>query len=263
CLFGKFPYNTFMILLQAKKRKPKVSLGKMRKNGELPAVFYGKQEKATPISVAFKDFVKVWKETGESSVVTLAIEGGENLEALIQDVDLDPIRSTPRHADFYVFEKGKKLKIKTPIEFTGVSPAVKDLGAILIKVLHELSIEALPKDLPKKIEVALDSLKNFNDTIAAKDIKLPTGVTLMEKPEEVVVSVYEPKEEAEEKPAEPVDLSAIEVEKKGKEAKEGEGTEAVATGAGAKPVGTPAVKETKERKPASAKATAGKESKGK
>ncbi|MEK7081886.1 MAG: hypothetical protein AAB905_01640, partial [Patescibacteria group bacterium] len=137
------------------------------------------------------------------------------------------------------------------------------LGAILIKVLHELSIEALPKDLPKKIEVALDSLKNFNDTIAAKDIKLPTGVTLMEKPEEVVVSVYEPKEEAEEKPAEPVDLSAIEVEKKGKEAKEGEGTEAVATGAGAKPVGTPAVKETKERKPASAKATAGKESKGK
>ena len=188
----------------------------------MPAVFYGKQEKATPISVAFKDFVKVWKEAGESSVVNLKIAGSDDLEALIQDVDLDPIRSTPRHADFYVFEKGKKLKIKTPIEFTGVSPAVKDLGAILLKVLHELSIEALPKDLPKKIEADISPLKNFGDNIVAKDIKLPPGVTLMEKLEEVVVSVYEPKEEEEEKPAEPVDLSAIEVEKKGKEAKEGE-----------------------------------------
>lgn len=244
-----------MILLKAKKRDPKKNLGKMRKSGELPAVFYGKQEKATPISVAFKDFVKVWKEAGESSVVNLKIEGGEDLEALIQDVDSDPIRSIPRHADFYVFEKGKKLKIKTPIEFTGASPAVKDLGAILLKVLHELFIEALPKNLPKKIEVDISPLKNFGDFIAAKDIKLPSDVTLMEKPEEVVASVYEPKEEEEEKPVEPVDLSAIEVEKKGKEAKEGEGTETAAATAGAP---------TKDTKPASAKeATAGRESKGK
>lgn len=236
-----------MILLKAKKRDPKANLGKMRKSGQLPAVFYGKKEKATTISVAFKDFVKVWKEAGESSVVNLAIEGEENLEALIQDVDLDPIRSIPRHADFYVFEKGKKLKIKTPIEFTGVSPAVKDLGAVLLKVLHELSIEALPKDLPKKIEVDISPLKNFGDSIAAKDIKLPTGVSLEEKPEEVVVSVYEPKEEKEEEVPTP-DLSAIEVEKKGKEAKEGEAGEAAATTGTAPATGAPVTKETKEHK---------------
>ncbi|OHA26403.1 MAG: hypothetical protein A3D52_03250 [Candidatus Taylorbacteria bacterium RIFCSPHIGHO2_02_FULL_44_36] len=254
-----------MILLKAKRRAPRANLGKMRKNGVLPAVFYpvrsevfngvyGKREKAIPISVALKDFVKVWKEAGESSVVNLAIEGEENLEALIQDVDLDPIRSIPRHTDFYVFEKGKKLKIKTPIEFTGVSPAVKDLGAILLKVLHELAIEALPKDLPKKIEVDIGSLKNFGDTVAAKDIKLSSGVTLMEKPEEVVVSVHEPKEEVEEKPAEPVDLSTIEVEKKGKEAKEGESAEPAAGpvspkgSVGANEVKLAAGKETKERR---------------
>ena len=241
-----------MILLKAKKREPKTNLAIIRKNGELPAVFYGKREKATSISLVFKDFVKVWKETGESSVVTLEIENGENLEALIQDVDLDPIRSIPRHADFYIFEKGKKLKIKTPIEFVGVSPAVKDLGAILVKVLHELAIEALPKDLPKKIEVDIGLLKNFGDTIVAKDIKLPTGVVLMEKPEEVVASVYEPKEE-EEKPAEPADLSAIEVEKKGKEAKEGENTEVAGSTASKGATATNEAKsamgkETKERK---------------
>ena len=242
-----------MILLKAKKRDPKLNLGKMRKNGEIPAVFYGKKEKTTPISVAFKDFVKVWKEAGESSVVNLKIEGGEDLEALIQDVDSDPVRSIPRHADFYVFEKGKKLKIKTPIEFTGVSPAVKDLGAILLKVLHELSIEALPKDLPKKIEVDIGSLKNFGDSVIAKNIKLPTGVSLEENPEEVVVSVFEPKEEKEEEAPTP-DLSTIEVEKKGKEAKEGEGAEAGTT---------PTTAPTKDTKPTTKEATAGKETKGK
>lgn len=234
-----------MILLKAKKREPKVSLAKMRKSGELPAVFYGKKEKTTPISVAFKDFVKVWEEAGESSVVSLKIESGEDLEALIQDVDLDPIRSTPRHADFYVFEKGKKLKIKTPIEFIGISPAVKDLGAVLLKVLHELAIEALPKDLPKKIEVDISSLKNFGDNITAKDLKLPAGISLEENPEEVVVSVFEPKEEKEEETPAP-DLSTIEVEKKGKEAKEGEGTE------------TEAAPQTDAKTSASAKAPADK-----
>lgn len=251
---AKSPYNAFMILLKAKKREPKVSLANLRKNGELPAVFYGKKEKATPIAVILKDFVKVWKETGESSVVTLTMAGEENLEALIQDVDLDPIRSIPRHADFYVFEKGKKLKIKTPIEFVGVSPAVKDLGAILVKVLHELAIEALPKDLPKKIEVDIGVLKNFGDSIAAKDIKLPTNVGLMEKPEEVVVSVYEPKEEKEEEAPAP-DLTAIEVEKKGK-AKEGEDAESATGETGAKPASAKPARPT-------GGATAGKESKGK
>ncbi|MFA6273186.1 MAG: 50S ribosomal protein L25 [Candidatus Paceibacterota bacterium] len=243
-----------MILLKAKKREPKVSLAKMRKSGELPAVFYGKKEKTTSISVALKDFVKVWEEAGESSVVSLKIEGSEDLEALIQDVDSDPVRSTPRHADFYVFEKGKKLQIKTPIEFTGVSPAVKDLGAVLLKVLHELSIEALPKDLPKKIEVDISTLKNFGDTIVAKDLKLPAGVSLEENPEEVVASVFEPKEEKEEEIPTP-DLSAIEVEKKGKEAKEGEGVE---------PAAAPSEQGSGVAKPAAGKETkVGKEPKGK
>src|SRR3989344_5477488 len=149
-----------MILLKAKRRAPRANLGKMRKNGVLPAVFYpvrsevfngvyGKREKAIPISVA---------------------------------------------------------------------------------------------------------LKNFGDTVAAKDIKLSSGVTLMEKPEEVVVSVHEPKEEVEEKPAEPVDLSTIEVEKKGKEAKEGESAEPAAGpvspkgSVGANEVKLAAGKETKERR---------------
>jgi len=185
----------------------------------MPAVFYGKKEKSTPITISKAEFKKVWKEAGESSVIDLV---GNNIEAeaLIYDVDLDPVTDEPRHADFYVFEKGKKIEIAVPLEFIGVAPAVKDMGGTLVKVLHEIEIEALPKDLPHNISVDISSLLNFDSQILAKDIKLPQGVVLVTKLEEVVASVYETKEEVEE--VVPVDLASIEVQKKGKEAKEGE-----------------------------------------
>lgn len=194
----------------------------------MPAVFYGKKEDSTPVAVSFADFLKVWKQAGESSVVTLKSEKGD-LEALIHEVDIDPLTDMPRHADFYVFEKGHKLKLSIPLEFVGVSTAVKDLGGTLIKVLHEIKIEAMPKDLPKKISVDISSLTTFESQILASALIMPAGVTLVEDPTEVVALVAQPKEEKEEEVA-PVDLSAIEVEKKGK--KEEEGAEGAA-GAGA------------------------------
>ncbi len=215
-----------MITLSVEKRDKKTSLSEIRKAGKMPAVFYGKMEPSTPIMLPFAIFEKTLKEAGESTI--LHLDGkGIDVDVLIHDVDLDPVTDKPRHADFYAIEKGKKLSLAIPLEFIGVAPAVKDLGGILVKVMHEIEIEALPKDLPHKLEVDISGLKTFDSTVTAGDIKLPEGVTLKVKPEDVIASVYEPKEEVVE--AAPVDLSAVEVEKKGKEAKEGEaGAEAAA-----------------------------------
>lgn len=213
-----------MLSLEIKPRKEVGNITKLRKDGLMPAVFYGKKEESTPVAVKLADFLKVWKEAGESAVVVLKKPDGE-IEALIHDVQLDPLTETPQHADFYVFEKGHKIEVSIPLEFTGTSPAVKDLGGILIKVLHELKIEAMPKDLPHEITVDISPLVNFESQILAKDIVLPAGVSLIQDPEEVVALVSEPKEEKEEEVA-PVDLSTIEVEKKGKKEEEGEGAEA-------------------------------------
>lgn len=188
----------------------------------LPAVYYGPKEASTPITVSKSAFKKVLREAGESSVITLKGEGKE-IEALIHEVDFDPIKGEPRHADFYVIEKGKKVEVSVPIHFEGVSPAVKDLGGILIKVLHEIEIEAMPRDLPQSITVNIESLIDFTSQIHMKDIALPSGVVSLEDPNEVVALVSAPKEEKEEEAA-PIDLSTIEVEKKGK--KEEEGAEA-------------------------------------
>ncbi|MEX2013324.1 MAG: 50S ribosomal protein L25 [Parcubacteria group bacterium] len=206
-----------MLTLKAEIRNKTDKLDKLRKAGKVAAVFYGKKETSTSISIPKIDFLKVWKEAGESSVVTLETPEGIK-ESLIQDVDLDPITGIPRHADFYVFEKGHKVEVELPIEFVGVSIAVKDLGGMLVKVLHKMKVEAMPKNLPHNIIVDISSLANFGDQILAKNITLPTGVELKEQPEEVIVLVSAPREEKEEEVA-PVDLSTIEVEKKGKEEK--------------------------------------------
>ena len=207
-----------MFKLKVEKRDIQESLTTLRKSGKMPAVFYGPKDPSTPIKLSLVDFKKAWKTAGESTVVSL--EGdGIDADVLIHQVDLDPVTDVAIHADFYAIEKGKKLAVDVPLEFIGVAPAVKDLGAVLVKVLHEVEIEALPKDLPHTLQVDISSLLNFDSVLTAAEIKLPAGVTLKIKPEDVVASVYEPKEEVIEAP---VDLSAIEVEKKGKEAKEGE-----------------------------------------
>ena len=209
-------YNTpTMLTLNVEKRDMKASLSSIREAGKMPAVFYGKKEESTPIMLPYAIFEKTLRDAGESTIIHLV---GEDIDVdvLIHEVDYNPVTDKPRHADFYAIEKGKKIEIKVPVEFIGVSPAVKDLGAVLVKVMHEIEIEALPKDLPHNIEVDLSLLVKFDDVIEVKDIKAPAGVEIKSGSEEVVASVYEPKEEVVE--AAPVDLSAIEVSKKGKEA---------------------------------------------
>jgi large subunit ribosomal protein L25 len=125
------------------------------------------------------------------------------------------------HADFYVPEKGKKVEVEVPLEFVGVSTAVKDLGGTLVKVMHEIEVEALPKDLPHSIKVDISKLIDVEAQILAGDLALPEGVSLITEAEEVVASIAVAEEEKE--VAAPADLSQIELaEKKGKKEEEGE-----------------------------------------
>jgi large subunit ribosomal protein L25 len=109
-----------------------------------------------------------------------------------------------------------------PLEFIGVSPAVKDLGGVLVKVLHEIEIEALPKDLPHSITVDISSLAQIDDHITAKDLSLAKGVTLVTKESDIVVLVSAVREEKEEEVPAAIDMDAIEVEKRGKKEEDGE-----------------------------------------
>ncbi len=203
------------LILKAEKR---TVLGKKlvkdRALGKLPVVIYGRKEKPTAFFVNTKEFKKIFTEAGESSIVTLQTADGEK-DTLIHDVQIHPVSEEPIHVDFYAIEKDRKVEVSVPLVFGGESPAVKGLNAILIKVMHELLIEALPKDLPHEINVDLSSLKVFGAQIHVKDLVLPTGVNTLSEADEVVALVEEAKEEVEESVA--PDLDSIEVEKKGKQ----------------------------------------------
>lgn len=190
----------------------------------MPAVFYGAGQKSTPVSVSTVEFKKIWRDAGESSAIKVQAPGGD-VDVLIHEVQTDPVTDEPIHADFLAIDMNKKIKVKVELAFEGVSNAVKSGLGNLVKVLHEIEIEALPKDLPHNLVVDISKLETLQDTVTVADIKLPAGVVAITPEADVVASVVEQVEEKEEEVV-PVDLSAIEVEKKGK--KEEEGTEEAA-----------------------------------
>ncbi len=184
------------------------------KEGMLKAVYYGEKEKSTPIFVDAIAFGKVYKEAGESSVI--ALNGEKKVQAMVQDVSYDPVKNTPIHVDFYTIEKGASIDASVPLEFVGVSEAVKSLGATLSKVLHEVEVEGEATKLPHSISVDLSLLSTLDSVIKVKDLVLPAGVKLYHMDgEEVVAAVSIAKEEDLSAPIE-ADISAIEVAEKGK-----------------------------------------------
>lgn len=203
-----------MMQITTAPRAPKET----KKDGFIPAVYYGAQQASTPIFIDFIEFKKVLADAGESSSITLVTEHGNEV-AMIQDVQLDPVKSNPVHADFYVLEKGQKVHVKTPIEFIGESQAVKE-GGVLVKVMYELSIEGDPTKIPHEFSVDISALVTKDDVIHVSDLKLPAGVELYHvNAEDVVASISVAAEDiATDAPA--VDLSTIEVEAKGKKEEE-------------------------------------------
>ena len=208
-----------MIALTVEKRDIRGKHTKtLRAAGKVPAVVYGPKQESLSLTLSLKEFEKVFKDAGESSVVALEGAAPQPISVLIHEIDHDPVTSEPRHIDFYAIEKGAKVMVAVPLVFVGESAAVK-AGAILTKVLHEVEVEAEATHLPREITVDISVLANNDDQIHIRDISLPAGVTLTSAQEEVVALVQEAQEETEETVDAP-DMETVKVEKKGKQGEE-------------------------------------------
>ncbi|PIP24851.1 MAG: 50S ribosomal protein L25 [Candidatus Nealsonbacteria bacterium CG23_combo_of_CG06-09_8_20_14_all_36_12] len=194
----------------------------LRKKGILPAILYGPKIKSSSLEVDSKEFEKIYQEAGESSLVSLEVEG-KKIPVLIHEIQRDPLTDKILHIDFYQAPLEEKITAKIPLIFEGFSPAVKELGGTLVKVIHELEVKAKPEDLPKEIKVDISSLKIFEDILTIKDLKVPIGVEILKNPEEIVAEVFPP-EKVEEELAKPVEEKVEEVEKVEEKAEEKEET---------------------------------------
>lgn len=143
----------------------------LRKTGQIPANVYGKKIKSLAITLEEKDFEKIYSQAGETGIVSLSIKGEkEERPVLIQNVQLDPVSDIPLHIDLRQIILTEKILAKIPVELTGEPMAVSEKSGILIQVLSEIEVEALPTDLPEKFSVDVTVLKAVRDQVLVKDI---------------------------------------------------------------------------------------------
>lgn len=209
-----------MLTISAKIRRDDGEKTKtLRKKGLLPAVAYGPKLKAISLKVDFKDFKKVYRDAGESSLINLQLpEEKKEYPVLIHDIQHDPISGEPLHVDFYQVSLTEEVEAKVPLIFEGTSLAVKESGGTLIRNFSELEIKALPQNLPKEIQISIEKLKTFEDKILIKDLKLPKEIKVSKEPNEILAWVAPPEkveEELEKPPEEKIEeVEVIEKERK-------------------------------------------------
>lgn len=206
-------------LRDLKKTRP----AKLRKAGQLPAVLYGHKVENVALSVNEREFEKLLRKAGESTIVEIITDDGKIHPVLIYDIQKHFLTSVPTHVDFYEVSMTEKLKAKVALEFTGEAPAVKQLGGVLVKVLSEIEVECLPVDLPHSITVSLNSLANIQDAIHVKDLAVPDKVKILAPADDLVAKIQPPRD-VEAELAAPVveDISKVEGAAEVKATAEGE-----------------------------------------
>lgn len=180
---------------------------RLRREGVLPANIYGKKAKSLAVQVKLDEFQKVFSEAGETGLVELKL-GDKVHSVLIHNVQLDPVTDKPLHIDFLEVDLKEKVTATVPIHLIGESPSEKE-GGVVVQQMHEVEVEALPTDLPEKIEVDISGLVEIDQAIKAGELKVDkTKVEIKEDPERIVVSVAPPAKEEEVAPPPAVEETA-------------------------------------------------------
>lgn len=175
-------------------------LGKKVKNlraeGISPATVYGKSVEPVSIQANTKELVTLFEDVGESGLVDLAIDG-KVVPILFKNPQYHPVLGNLVHIDCHQVNLKEKITATVPIEFIGESMAVR-LGNVLVGVLSEIEVEALPADLPEKIEVDLSVLETVDSMVTVADLKIDKSIVEVKNdPEQVIVKIDLPKEEEE------------------------------------------------------------------
>ncbi len=162
----------------------------LRRAGLIPAELYGHGIQNKHLSIPEKEFSKIYKDAGEYTVVNAITETSEKIPVLISDVTYDHLRGRILSVDLRQIRMDEKIQTKVPIEFIGEAPAIKN-GFIVVTVLNELEIEALPAKIPHRIEVDLTPLKEVSQSIRVSNLKAPKDVKILVPEDAVIVTVSE------------------------------------------------------------------------
>jgi large subunit ribosomal protein L25 len=215
---------------------------RLRSQGKLPGHVYGNTKEVEHVSVDTHDFIRVFKQAGETGLVDLKIVDDRIRPWLIKEVEIDPVFDKILHVGFYQVNLKEKVTVPVPIVLTGEGPESVKMGeTVVLQTLNEVNVEALPTDLIENIEVGIEVLKEIGDSITVADLNYDRStLTVLAEPEEVVVKLdtavtEEMKKLLEEQEAEQAAAAEVTEEAAGVEGEAVEGEE-VAEGEGAEGV---------------------------
>jgi len=173
------------------------AVNKLREAGLIPAVLYGHGISNQSLAINAVDLDKVYEQAGESSLVDLVIDDAKPVKVLLHDMQYDPLTHRVSHADLYQVRMDEEISTSISLVMVGESPAVKNLGAMMVTALEELETKCLPGALVKEIKVDVSGLANIDDKITVGQLNVPAGITVLTPANFTVVIIAEVKQEAE------------------------------------------------------------------
>jgi large subunit ribosomal protein L25 len=175
------------ISLKALERKDttKPARNKLRNEGKVPGVFYSRHADPIAIDVTEKA-IKPLVFTSKTHLISLEIEGKDEQECIIKDVQFHPVTDKVIHFDLLGLTRGEKIQLEIPVQLTGTAVGIKE-GGILQHVLYKLEVECLPKNIPEHLEIDISEL-NVGDSIHVGDLSFE-DFEVLNSEDSLVVSV--------------------------------------------------------------------------
>ena len=198
--------------LHADKRE---ALGKkvkrLRRDGMVPGNVYGLNMEPIPLTLNGREFIAVHQRAGSTGVIDLAVNAADALPVLVQEVQHDPPTSRVLHVSFVQVDLTKPVSAMVPVFIYGDSPAVEQ-GAIIIQHINEISVSALPDDIPENFEVDVTPLLDIDDALHVSDLDAPAEVIIQAEADDLLVRAERPRVIEEETPEEDEELEGEEDE---------------------------------------------------
>lgn len=186
-------------MIELQPRESGVKARDLLEKNIIPVEFYGKGVKNLSLQADYQTFRRLYKSAGKNTVIELNVDG-KKYNALVHDVQYAPISDKIMHVDFISVRMDQIITAVIPLKFVGLAPAVKELGGILTHTLHEITVKCLPGDLIPFIEVSVDPITTLHSYVRVKDLNVPSTLTVVNPPDEVVVTAVAPKVEEEAAP---------------------------------------------------------------
>jgi large subunit ribosomal protein L25 len=194
---------------------------RLRAGGLIPGVLYGAGKEAHPFAVEERELRRVLTgEHGLHAILDVVFDGQKTAHhAVLKEYQLDPVRPRLLHIDLHEVRLDQVIQTQVAVEPIGESPGVKE-GGVLTLVLREVNVEALPMEVPDRLELDISTMA-IGDSLRIADIVVPSGTTLLDDPDAVVVTVTPPTKVEEPEVEEEEELEGEEL-LEGEEAPEGE-----------------------------------------